>query len=100
MLFQYLFHTYEFRKIYLDVHDFKEGSFGSVIANSCVEEGRFSQHTWYDDRYWDMVRLALYRDKWPELRDRARLVLGLGEEAAELLARQQAQDDRRSEGES
>ena len=40
-----------------------------------VEEGRFREHAYYKDRYWDLFRYALYRDKWLEIRERWHRVL-------------------------
>jgi hypothetical protein len=64
-----------------------------LMAGGFVEEGRFREHTWHDDRYWDVIRLAMYREKWNEVRDRARLLLGVQEQAADMLEEQQARRD-------
>lgn len=85
----YLFGNFALRKIYIDMHQFNEGLLGSALEGALSEEGRFREHTWYDDRYWDVVRFALYRDTWVELRERIHFMLGVGAEAADLLAEQE-----------
>lgn len=75
-----------------------------LFSQGSSRRGRFRQHTWYEDRFWDVIRLALYREAWPELRQRAQLVFDVAEDAAELLAEQealrQAQGDAQGDGAS
>lgn len=89
-LLEYLFRSFPLRKVYADVYEFNIEPLRPLMAGGFVEEGRFRQHTWYNDRYWDVIRLAMYRERWLEVRDRARLLLGVSEAAADLVAEQQA----------
>lgn len=84
-LLEYLFRAFPLRKVYADVSDFNIAPLKPLMAGGFVEEGRFEEHTWHDDRYWDVIRLAL---RWLEVRDRARLLLGVAEETAELMEEQ------------
>ena len=85
--FDYLFRNFNFRKIYMDVQEFNSDFLSAgVELGGFVEEGRFRQHTYYDGRYWDVTRLALYRDSWDELRELAMRVLVVGEDVAEVFA--------------
>jgi RimJ/RimL family protein N-acetyltransferase len=86
----YLLGNFGLRKVYVDLPEFQRGSLEGVIASAFSEEGRFRDHTFYDGRYWDAVRLALYRDAWPELRARIWLILEVGAEATGLLAEHEA----------
>jgi RimJ/RimL family protein N-acetyltransferase len=92
-LLEYLFRSFPFRKVYADVFAFNMDAYQPLMAGGFVEEGCFKQHTWHDDRYWDVHRLAMYRERWYEVRDRARRLLGIQEEAAELLAERDGHHD-------
>lgn len=85
-LLDYLFRNFNFRKIYTDVHEFNSGFVDAALQAGFVEEGRLRAHTWYHDRYWDQIRLALYREAWPDLRDLALLVLHAGQDVDEQTA--------------
>ncbi len=91
--FDYLFRGFDFRKIYIDIFEFNRALLGSAIEGALVEEGRFRQHVWHDGQYWDMIRFALYRDAWPEVRERTSAILDIGMEAGQLLAEQAARQD-------
>ena len=70
--FDYLFRNHPFRKIYVDIQGFNSGFLeAGVSLGGLVEEGRFKDHVYHEGRYWDMVRLALYREDWPKLKERA-----------------------------
>lgn len=58
-----------------------------------VEEGRFKQHTWFGDRYWDVIRLAMYREDWYRFRERTHFLLGVAEEASEILEERAGRGD-------
>jgi RimJ/RimL family protein N-acetyltransferase len=88
--FDYLFRNFNLRKIYMDVYEFNSGFLSlATDISGFVEEGRFKSHVWYGDRFWDVVRLALYREAWPEFRDVAERVLQVEDEAAEVVARRE-----------
>jgi RimJ/RimL family protein N-acetyltransferase len=86
----YLFRNFSFRKIYTDLYEFNSDILGiATQLAGFVEEGRFREHIWYGDRYWDVIRLAIHRDGWPELRDLADRVLRVGVEIGDLVAEKQ-----------
>lgn len=92
-LLEYLFRSFPVRKVYADVSEFNIHPMKPLMAGGFVEEGRFREHTWHDDRYWDVIRLAMHREKWNEVRDRARFLLGVQEQAGEMLEAEQARRD-------
>lgn len=72
----HLFRHFNLRKIYMEFQEFNMGFFDVALKTGAfVEEGRFRQHTWHENRYWDMIRVALYRDSWEEVREWAQAVL-------------------------
>lgn len=88
----YIFRNFNIRKIYMDVHEFNMEFLGVALQSGAfVEEGRFREHTWYDGRFWDMVRVALYRDRWASIAEWAKSVLHHEQPVAELLAELQSQ---------
>ena len=89
-LIDQLFGNLGMQKVYIDLPDFDEGVLEATVAGLFAEEGRFREHTRRDGRYWDVVRLAVYREAWPDLRERIWFLLQVGAEAAELLAEQRA----------
>lgn len=88
----YLFANIALRKIYIDLPEFNRGLLGSMFEGGLSEEGRFREHTWYEGRYWDSIRLALFLERWPELRERIRVTLQVGAEAAELVTEKQEEE--------
>ncbi len=71
LLFDYLFKGWNFRKIYLEVPAFNLEQFTSAATDGLfVEEGRLHEYTYLDGEFWDLVFLALGRDRWAEQRRR------------------------------
>lgn len=62
-----LFRTSPLRKVYIDAYEPSRGWLGKRINAALVEEGRLRSHTWYHDRYWDIIRFALYQEAWTSL---------------------------------
>lgn len=87
-LLESLFRTMPLRKVYADIFDFNSHPMKPLMAGGFVEEGCFREHTWHDDRYWDVTRLAMYRERWMEVRARARRLLGVSEDASNAIAAQ------------
>ena len=87
-LLDFVFRRYGLRKVYVDVYEFDLDSMKLLIAGGFVEEGRFHEHAWFDGRYWDVVRLAVYQAGWGEGRKKVGFLLGVGREAAALLDEQ------------
>lgn len=88
-LLDFVFRRFGLRKVYVDVYEFGLDSMKLLMTGGFVEEGRFREHSWFDGRYWDVVRLAVYRDGWTEGRRKVGFLLGVGQEAAALLEEQQ-----------
>ena len=58
----YLFNTWNLRKLYFEVPEFNYPQFASGAGRYFHEEGRLRQHEFYAGRYWDKLYLAIYRD--------------------------------------
>ena len=81
--FDRLFETFQFRKIYMELFGPTEQFIGRTLADAFVEEGRLLEHTWHGDRYWDMRLLALYRERWLEVRERTKIILDVAADVSE-----------------
>ena len=51
-----------------------------------VEEGFTPEHFWFEGRSWGVYRLALYRDRWSEVRERVADLLQVREQFDRLTA--------------
>ena len=60
----YVFATYNLRKLYLEVPEYNLGSMAYGVGGILNEEGVLRGHTYYRGRYWDRHLLALYRDEF------------------------------------
>lgn len=60
----YLMTYYPFRKLYTDIYSYNEHSLHVASKIGFVIEGTLKAHRWFDGRYWDLHKLALYRDAW------------------------------------
>ena len=85
-LIDLLFRRNSLRKIYMDVFEFRVESLKALLEGAFEEEGRFGQHVWYEDRYWDLVRFAVYREGWTEDQKQVLFRVSLGEEAGEAVS--------------
>ncbi|MEL7210905.1 MAG: GNAT family protein, partial [Actinomycetota bacterium] len=70
LFLDYLFSVFGFRKLYGEVLEFNLTAFRSIIGKIAHEEGRLRDHEYFDDQYWDLVFLAIYRDEWEQKRRR------------------------------
>lgn len=61
---RHLFYDFGLRKLYADIYEYNQPSIQLVRKLGFVEEGRRRHHAWYNDRYWDMLLFALYREEW------------------------------------
>jgi hypothetical protein len=61
LFLDYLFRTYDLRKIYFELPEFNVPSIRSLIGNLFQEEGRLREHIYYDRRHWDRCIYAIYR---------------------------------------
>ena len=57
-----------FRKLYAEVAGFNYAQFASAVPLIFTEEGRLTDHDFYQGRYWDKHVLALSRDRWQGVR--------------------------------
>ena len=63
LMVNYLLVTWPFRKIYMDVMEYNVFQFKSAIDRGLFkEESRLVDHRYMDDRYWDQLTYAMYRD--------------------------------------
>ena len=58
----YLFHTFNFYKLYFEVPEFNLPQFGGGLGRIAKEEGRLRGHSFYGGYHWDEIIFALYRD--------------------------------------
>lgn len=86
MLFiQFLFDTWDFRKLYAEVPEFNFDGLLSANTRGIDIEGVQRQHLFHDGRWWDQYLLALWREKWL-----AEEALWFGSGAEHLVSEQQA----------
>lgn len=70
LLIDYLFATWNFRKLYIEVASFNMDQFASILDRFAVEEGVRRDHLWYNGQFWDQHILAVFRDPmWARIRD-------------------------------
>lgn len=60
----YLMAYYPLRKLYTDIYAYNERSLRLAGRLGFVVEGTLRAHRWFADRYWDLYKLALYREAW------------------------------------
>lgn len=64
LFLNYLFTTWDFRKIYFESLSFNFIQFRSGLGKHFHQEGLLRGHYYFADRYWDNHILALYRDEF------------------------------------
>ena len=64
--FHYAFSTWPFRKIYMEATEESYAAFKSGLGRFFVEEGRLKEHAFWNDRFMDLLILAVYRKTWEE----------------------------------
>jgi len=63
LFLRYVFLHWPFHKIYLETPEFNAVQFESAVKSGLiVEEGRLRNHVYYDDKHWDQIVYALYRE--------------------------------------
>lgn len=60
----YLFQNWNFRKVYAETPEFSATQFASGVGTFFEEEGRLTQHQYYQGKYWDYITYALTRERW------------------------------------
>ena len=66
LLIEYVFHNWDFRKLYVETVAYNLPQYQSAIGRSLVVEAKLSEHQYYGGRYWDRYILALMRERWEE----------------------------------
>jgi RimJ/RimL family protein N-acetyltransferase len=65
MLFlQFLFDTWDFRKLYAEVPEFNFDGLLSPTPRGIDIEGIQRQHLFHEGRWWDQYLIALWRERW------------------------------------
>ncbi|MET3698888.1 UDP-4-amino-4,6-dideoxy-N-acetyl-beta-L-altrosamine N-acetyltransferase [Bacillus oleivorans] len=62
----YIFEEFPIRKLCAEVLDFNTVSLNYHKKFGFIEEGRFIKHVFKNDRYVDVISMALFKDKWSE----------------------------------
>jgi hypothetical protein len=63
----YAFTCWNFRKLYMEVPEYNYSQFASSAARWCETGGRLREHWYFDGKLWDVLTLALYRERWMEI---------------------------------
>lgn len=87
LMLDYLFKTYDLRKVYAETIEFNQEAFQSEALFH--EEGRLREHFYYAGRYWDSVFLACYRSEW----ENGPSLLSAAKEAGQRLAQRLRVED-------
>jgi RimJ/RimL family protein N-acetyltransferase len=60
----YLFDTWNLRKIYAEIPEFNYGTVASGSGRLFQEEAKLRDHIFYGGKYWDQYVVAIYREAW------------------------------------
>lgn len=82
----FLFDMFPLRKLYSEVSTFNKQAVRLNERLGFREHGRLPEHIWLKDRYWDMLLFSLSRKDWLERIARFRFLLGVEEEAEQILS--------------
>lgn len=63
---EYLFGTWPFRKLYLEMPEFNYSQIASGAGSYFEVEGRLRNNDFYAGRYWDKLILAVYPERSPQ----------------------------------
>gem|GEM_PF-1837663 len=85
LFLNYLFDHFPFRKVYAEVFEYNPQVCKMLERGGFKEEGRAKEHTFFQDRFWDLINYALWREDWYQLRNRFRFLLDVENDARELL---------------
>ena len=70
LLVGWLFQSFPFRKIYMDVYDYNRTVVRMLRKLGLAEEGLLKGNRFWNGTWWDLHMFALYREAWPKVRDR------------------------------
>lgn len=68
-IYDYVFHIIKFNKVYSDVLAFNERAIHVYKKYGSEIEGRFKQHVFKKGKFHDVIRMAILKDKWINIRD-------------------------------
>ncbi len=63
----YLFSYYDLNKVNAEIYSFNAIIIQTLVMGGWEIEGTFKDHRYFAGRYWDTMRLALFRPRWYEL---------------------------------
>jgi hypothetical protein len=81
LFINYLFTTWNFRKLYMEVPEFNMDTLWSGTGSFFRQEACFREHDYYGGRFWDKYVLAVYRDELAEVMPRLGLTASLDNSA-------------------
>ena len=67
LFIKHLFDMYPVHKISAEIYSYNSQSLSGSKSLGFVVEGEFRNHRFYKGRYWDVVRMALYRENTGKL---------------------------------
>jgi RimJ/RimL family protein N-acetyltransferase len=79
------FKWFPLEKVYVEVYEFAHWAH-ILPPLGFVEEGFTPNHFWHDGRYWGLTKYALYRERWPEARERMQDILNVRQRLEEPVA--------------
>jgi RimJ/RimL family protein N-acetyltransferase/acyl carrier protein len=72
LFLRYLFRTWDFEKVYMEVPEYNLAQFSSGLNRDFVPEGQLRRHLYHDGRRWDQFIFAIYRStflaRWGDCR--------------------------------
>ena len=74
MFVGHLFGCYRLRKLYFEVPEYNLEQFSSAIGSLLAPEALFSEHTYYNGRYWDRHVLTLDREVYAGIAGSSRVL--------------------------
>ncbi len=72
---EYLFSAFPLRKLDAEIFEYNDDVLAQLARVGWKEEGRFREHIWYRDRYWALVRVALFREQWNQHREHVKFLV-------------------------
>lgn len=67
LFLHYIFVNYNLYKVYAEVYEYNTKPLGMLKKGGFVEEGRFRGHRLYEGKRYSLLRLAYFREQFPEL---------------------------------
>jgi RimJ/RimL family protein N-acetyltransferase len=70
LIVRWLFQTLPVHKVYMEVYGYNPAVVRMLRKVGLAEEGVLRRARFWDGAHWDLHIFALYRETWPEIRDR------------------------------